>query len=439
MRILYFLIGALLLAFPAAAQSSLSAGMTVTGQSGANYQFTAAAGDLVIVQAFGISPDFTPVLTLLNPYQQQVAQAQDDPTAPGTTTLAYRVPADGLYTLAVSGLYGASGQFVLTLTSSPASAAPALTPGDNSLQIGTTAQVYQFSGPAEIMISAASLMFSAEVRDASGQLVSELNGVPQAAFALDSGGTFQMTISATSSGQVNVQYTPRPDLATTEPPTVEITAQAAATEQATEAATEAATAAPTITPTALPPTITPTPSSTPIPTSTLVPTATLPPTATPAPSATPTSTPIPVTTEPAVATLTPAPAQTENVQIAPRDNSYPVTITLGNAFTASDVVSYPKGDQEDTVYYVVKGLSSNASADNGKAALNITALCNGTGTEFITITVGRQTYHCGDVIVDSTVTNATRSGTIRISATGGDATYVQWELIGSAAPIQSGG
>jgi len=169
------------------------------------------------------------------------------------------------------------------------------------------------------------------------------------------------------------------------------------------------------------------------PTITNTPTATF--TATATDTATPTSTatvtPTPTTTD------TPRPSPTVFVQIAPEDinpNS-PLNILLGNTVSVSDFVSYPDGDTDDEVSWDVSGLDEDISASVEQAHLVITANCFGEDTTSIEFTVDDQIYNCGDTIVDEDITFDTKTGTVMITAFGGDDAYVQWVLTGTTTRL----
>jgi hypothetical protein len=240
-------------------------------------------------------------------------------------------------------------------------------------------------------------------------------------------------------------------------------------ELSAETATSTPTSTATVTPTLPPgvtPTVTSTPTRTPTPTRTFTPTAThtLPPGVTPTRTHTPTRTPTPTATALASSTPTATPSYTATatpsytptatpsytatvtpsftpsftptppVPIAPPDANFnnPLTIPLDSTVSTTDFVSYPDGDTQDRVRYSVTGMNQNAVLSGGRARLIITASCFGTGTQHIQFSTGGQTYSCGQTIVDREVTADSNTGTITITATGGNATYVQWVLTGSA-------
>lgn len=232
--VLFVLLAALIvIALPLAAQIDLSYGTTVTGTTDTSYHFDGKEGDLVSAEAIGITADLTPLLTLLNSSGQQVAQAQSDPFTPGTTTLTYRLPLDGSYSLNVSGLYGKSGEFVLSLRARPISAAQALAHGHTTIRIDATSQAFHFAGPAEIHLTSPNTDFSAEIRSQPGELVAEIDEAPSAVFALDSSGEFELMLrSMGASGTVEIDYLERPDLVSTLEPQIILTP----TEEATSSA-----------------------------------------------------------------------------------------------------------------------------------------------------------------------------------------------------------
>lgn len=153
-----------------------------------------------------------------------------------------------------------------------------------------------------------------------------------------------------------------------------------------------------------------------------------------------TYTPSPTSTEPAVAptatyttTFTPTPP----VPTAPPDANFnaPLVIALDSTASSTDFVSYPEGDREDRVRYDITGMNTSPSLPGGRARLIITASCFGTGTQNIQFFTGGQTFACGQTVVDREVTADSRTGTITITAVGGDNTYVQWVLTGTATRV----
>ncbi|MBN1201713.1 MAG: SH3 domain-containing protein [Anaerolineae bacterium] len=121
-------------------------------------------------------------------------------------------------------------------------------------------------------------------------------------------------------------------------------------------------------------------------------------------------------------------------QLAPSDANFnaPLNIPLDNTASVLDFVSYPQGDTEDRVRFDITGMNPNVSLSGGKARLVIAASCFGEGTDQVTFFTGGQTFYCGQTLVDREVTADSRTGQVTITAVGGEGTYVQWVLTGTA-------
>ncbi len=160
------------------------------------------------------------------------------------------------------------------------------------------------------------------------------------------------------------------------------------------------------------------------------------PTATYTPSYTP-------TTDAGQPTATPTPSYTPTLtpqpQIAPEDPRFnnPLTIPLDSTASVLDFVSYPGGDTEDRVAWDITGMNSNSSLPGGRARLVISATCFGENTDQIQFFTGGNTYACGQTIVDREVTFNSKTGSVVITAVGGQGTYVQWVLTGTATRINN--
>jgi len=122
---------------------------------------------------------------------------------------------------------------------------------------------------------------------------------------------------------------------------------------------------------------------------------------------------------------------------APPDANYQLDIPIVEPTAISDAVSYPDGDREDRVFYDVMGINPDSTLPGGRAALTITATCEGEGAEMITFFTGGQTFGCDDTIVTREVVFDSKSGSVLISATGGDRTFVTWTLSGAAVRVNS--
>ncbi len=149
----------------------------------------------------------------------------------------------------------------------------------------------------------------------------------------------------------------------------------------------------------------------------------------------PQSTEEPQATEEPVATEEPQATEEPSAQEAPADSNFvqpDLVIPLDNTVSRFDYVSYPGGDTEDRIRFSVSGMNQNATSSGGRADLLIVASCSGPGSEHIQFFTGGQTYACGDTIVAREVTFDSNSGSVIITATGGQGTYVNWSLTGTA-------
>lgn len=191
------------------------------------------------------------------------------------------------------------------------------------------------------------------------------------------------------------------------------------------------------------PSPTPTYTYTPLPTVTPGgPTVTYTPTASntpPQPTATYTPSYTPTQQQPPTATYTPSytPTTPPAAQVAPEDARFnnPLTIPLDNTASVLDFVSYPGGDREDRVRWDITGMNSNSALSGGRARLVISVSCFGENTDQIQFFTGGQTFFCGQTIVDREVTFNSKTGSVIITAVGGQGTYVQWVLTGTATRI----
>lgn len=139
------------------------------------------------------------------------------------------------------------------------------------------------------------------------------------------------------------------------------------------------------------------------------------------------------------ATYTPSytPTTPPVAQVAPDDARFnnPLNIPLDNTASIVDFVSYPGGDTEDMVRWDISGMNPNVALTGGRARLIIAVSCFGMGTDQVQFFTNGQTYACGQTIVDREVTYDSRTGQVTITAVGGDGTYVQWVLTGTATRI----
>jgi len=458
--------------------SSLSASAPLTF-----FSFQGSTGDRVTIQAIALTPGFQVVLSMIDSSGQTVASSAADPLNPGgaTTRLVHRLPGDGVYSVIVSSLNGSFGDFALRLDGIPTTSETPVTPGEPSsgeAGPGTSMLVYTIPADPEqaqlatVSTSTAGTNFLVEVINPmdiqtayipGGDLMAASVNLP----ANEGTYTLQITVNNTTGATISVDVAPIGEAAPTddtEEPTEEATPDIApeATEEVSPASedvtgTPTATATSTLTPTAtntLAPGVTPsatqTPSATPSATATSVQptsTSTSAPTSTATPSATsvqptntytPSPTPSPTTAQ-ATATYTPSytPTTPPPPPVAPEDARFnePLNIPLDQTVSTTDFVSYPDGDREDRVRYSVTGMNPNAALSGGRARLVIAVSCFGTGTDQIQFFTGGQTYSCGQTLIDREVTADSDTGSIVITAVGGEGTYVQWVLTGTATRI----
>ena len=156
------------------------------------------------------------------------------------------------------------------------------------------------------------------------------------------------------------------------------------------------------------------------------------------PSPTYTSLPLVTNTPGAVGGPSPTytPSYTPTPPIAPPDggSNGVLDVPLDGTAQIGDYVSYPNGDTEDQAGYRVSGLNPNVAFSGGQADLAITLQCSGSGTEYIEFRIDGQTYRCGQTFTRR-VNFDSNTGGIRVVATGGSATYVQWTAVGTAPRV----
>lgn len=130
-------------------------------------------------------------------------------------------------------------------------------------------------------------------------------------------------------------------------------------------------------------------------------------------------------TQPPVAP-TEAPTQPA-ANIAPPNSSFALNVRLDETATLSDYVSYPEGNTEDVISWRAEGLNPSVAVSGGQADFTVRFSCSGTGTEHILFRVGQDTYNCNETYTRR-VNADSNTGAIRVIATGGSNTYVQWTL-----------
>jgi hypothetical protein len=126
-----------------------------------------------------------------------------------------------------------------------------------------------------------------------------------------------------------------------------------------------------------------------------------------------------------------------NGQQAPEDARFnnPLVIPLDGAATTGDAVSYPGGDSEDRIQFEVIGLNPSPGQPGGRALLEITATCTGTGIENVQFSSGGLTFACGQTVISREVTADSSTGSVIVAAVSGQDTYAEWTLSGTAARV----
>ena len=152
---------------------------------------------------------------------------------------------------------------------------------------------------------------------------------------------------------------------------------------------------------------------------------------------TPTSSPTTQTQPTATYTPSYTPTTPPAAQVAPPDANFnnPLNLPLDSTASVTDFVSYPGGDTQDRVRWDISGMNQNPSLSGGRARLTLAVSCFGTGLENVTFFTNGQTFTCGQTIVDREVTYDSRTGQVTITANGGEGTYVQWVLTGTAVRV----
>jgi SH3-like domain-containing protein len=177
------------------------------------YAFNGTEGDLVSIRVIGVSAGLDLSVSLIGPNQQQIGSSDGDRLSPnsGDARLSYRLPGTGTYTVLVGGIVSQNGgDFLLRLDG----AQPAITGVIDSdalvqvnLPIGAPPQLYQFNANPNsaslltLRTDSPGFTFGAEVRDADGRVVAQLDGstLRTASLTFDPGtGVFDVVIFASN-------------------------------------------------------------------------------------------------------------------------------------------------------------------------------------------------------------------------------------------------
>jgi len=190
-KILFVFILVLLWVRPALAQENVIAyGTNVVGTISAEapqaeFSFNGTAGDLVTIQAIGITSGLDPAISLNSATQQGITGNDNDSTIPGTTDarVSISLPQSGPFTVLVTSVTGATGEFLLRLSghTPPSTTALADTPVDASVAPNSP-QLFSFNAdPAAIITlnvttATAGFAFRTFITDSNGIPVAMVSG-----------------------------------------------------------------------------------------------------------------------------------------------------------------------------------------------------------------------------------------------------------------------
>ncbi|MEO1442578.1 MAG: SH3 domain-containing protein, partial [Chloroflexota bacterium] len=210
----------------ASAQSTLTYGDTVSESISAEaaqrfYSFNGAAGDVVTAYALGWEATFQPTISLLSANGQPLQFSADDPLTAleNDTRVTTRLPADGTYSLIVSGEAGGQGTFTLALRSTAPAISTALTDAVTiNIPPGAPAQLYSItatanaSTPVSVQSGTPGFPFKAQLNDPDGQILAVVTGgLDAATLTIPAGdGTYELLVTAadpTAGGEVTISTT----------------------------------------------------------------------------------------------------------------------------------------------------------------------------------------------------------------------------------------
>lgn len=203
---LFFVLLSLLVIAPVSAQEgSIAYDTAIFGSTNAQtpiviHTFSGSAGDVIHINVTGLSPGFSPLLTLLSPTQQQLALAGADDADPARAAVSRRLTETGLHSLLISSASGTPGDFVLQLGARPALPSATLAPGSSTLAdfpAGAGAQLYSFfadpNAPTQLTISAQpeTFPFVGEIYNEQGEIIGQIGaGIQSAVLIFEAGDGF---------------------------------------------------------------------------------------------------------------------------------------------------------------------------------------------------------------------------------------------------------
>jgi uncharacterized protein YgiM (DUF1202 family) len=188
-----------------AQEGSIAYGAAIFGSTNAQtpiviHTFAGSADDVIHVGVTGLTPGFSPLLTLLSPTQQQLALEGADDVDPSRAAVSRRLTESGLHSLLISSASGTLGDFVLQLSARPTLPSTPLAPGSTTLAdfpAGAAAQLYSFfadpNGPTQLTISAQpeTFPFVGEIYNEQGEVIGQVGGgIHSAALTFEAGDGF---------------------------------------------------------------------------------------------------------------------------------------------------------------------------------------------------------------------------------------------------------
>lgn len=209
---LFFVLLSLLVIAPVSAQEgSIAYDTAIFGSTNAQtpiviHTFSGSTGDVIHINVTGLSPGFSPLLTLLSPTQQQLALAGADDADPALAAVSRRLTETGLHSLLISSASGTPGDFVLQLGARPALPSATLAPGSSTLAdfpTGAGAQLYSFfadpNAPTQLTISAQpeTFPFVGEIYNEQGEIIGQIGaGIQSAVLTFEAGdGVYEVLLT----------------------------------------------------------------------------------------------------------------------------------------------------------------------------------------------------------------------------------------------------
>lgn len=177
---------------PAQATGAITYGTGVVGNVNPSspfmvYSFEGTEGDLVDIQAVGLSPNMRPSVALLDTSQNRLAINTNDVFSPitGDASLSHFLPYTGAYLIVVTNANGGGVDFMLRLDGRPAVVSPMLEPNVPvrvELPAGSAPQFFRFEHQTQcfstltIIPETADFPFTAHIRTEIGPSVAILRG-----------------------------------------------------------------------------------------------------------------------------------------------------------------------------------------------------------------------------------------------------------------------